>query len=65
VCRALKELKKSGKASIHREKTQYYKNKFHECKNDSSMTWKVVKTLIPNKTNSSSNYNIEDIESKI
>lgn len=52
------------KTLIHSAKTNYFKSKINECRNDSAGTWKLVKTLAPNKkqNTSISKNSISDIE---
>ena len=52
------------KTLIHSAKTNYFKSKINECRNDSAETWKLVKTLVPNKKQNTdiSKNSINDIE---
>lgn len=60
-----KSKKKLVKRDIQKAKSEYFKGKFNECGKDTSKTWKIVKTLVPNKVIKSKVSNFEDIERKV
>ena len=59
-----KHKKRNVKTLIHSAKTNYFKSKINECRNDSAETWKLVKKLVPNKKQNTdiSTNSINDIE---
>lgn len=59
-----KNEKKKVKSMIQRTKINYFKEQFQNCKGDSSKTWNTIKTLIPNKNNSSKSFEFEETMEK-
>jgi len=45
------------KSLIQEAKTDYFRNRLTNCKKDSAKTWKILKTLVPNKNNHKDNLN--------